>query len=75
MADNIFNQVKEKCIYNNDEWYCYNKSTGLWEHSKRLLYLKIKDIAKDYSIYMYLIKPIPKFEKNIKSCIYNRSYK
>ena len=51
MADNVFNQVKGKCIYNNDEWYCYNKSTGSWEHNKRLLYLKIKDIAKDYCIY------------------------
>ena len=62
MADNIFNQVNKKCIYNNDEWYCYNKSTGSWKHSKRLLYLKIKDNAKDYSIYIYLIKPIHKFK-------------
>ena len=22
MADNVFNQVKGKYIYNNDEWYC-----------------------------------------------------
>ena len=34
MADNVYNQVKRKCIYNNDEWHCYNKSIGLWENSK-----------------------------------------
>ena len=63
MADSVFNQLNWRCIYNNDEWYCYNKSTGSWKNSKRLLYLIIKDIAIDYSIYMYLIKPVPKFEK------------
>ena len=28
MADYIFNHVKGRCIFNNNEWYCYDELTG-----------------------------------------------
>lgn len=60
----VLDNVETRCIFNNNQLYCCDKFTGVWENNQRLLYLIIKDIFRDYSIYTYLIKPVLKFKKH-----------